>query len=456
MRFRALLISAIMVTTTICSSAALANSTPVSGKTCSRLKQAVVVKGFTLTCIKQGKKMVWSKGVAQASFRQPTPTPTPTVTPTPTAQFSVTPSADLTSASSCKLADQTGTIFNLGFPRRNVVENKSKIRVLAISFAFSDTGSNVIGWQYSKQMLSEVQSYYDMQSYRKTAIDFFTPPVDPVTNEPSVILIPETLADSSLPADQVGVVHKILELTPISWDLGSFDSVLLFSNDSRTLPLFGGQAWQQPPGWMLDPPQIGSFTSPSGSVESLVFSSNHSDIVSHELGHSLFGFIDLYRLPVFDNSVYTQKWDMMDAAYTGDYGLLVWEKWIAGWINDNQIRCLTSPGTTTHFLSFNETNDTSPKLVVIKVNATTAVALEARGIPLKCIYENFCWGGTGQGILAYTVDITKLSAQGAIIMDPYNMAWPNVAGAGSSFTLHGDKIDVLSCNDLGCYVEVRV
>ena len=97
-------------------------ATPKAGTTCTKLNQAQVSGGYTYTCIKSGKKLVWSKGVKVAvptpmasptpiatpvptlspiataspsptpiSSSSPSPTPTPSVTPTPTSTTSPTP-----------------------------------------------------------------------------------------------------------------------------------------------------------------------------------------------------------------------------------------------------------------------------------------------------------------------------------------------------------------------------
>ena len=59
---------------------------PVSN--CSKVNATKIVSGYKYTCIKSGKKLVWSKGVKVAVKVTATPTPTvkpnPTTTPTPT------------------------------------------------------------------------------------------------------------------------------------------------------------------------------------------------------------------------------------------------------------------------------------------------------------------------------------------------------------------------------------
>jgi hypothetical protein len=81
-------------------------SNPKTGTPCIKLNQVAIVNGFTYTCMKSGKKLVWSKGVkvpapipsqsaSPTSFPAPTPTPTlsptPAVTPTPTPSPVFTP-----------------------------------------------------------------------------------------------------------------------------------------------------------------------------------------------------------------------------------------------------------------------------------------------------------------------------------------------------------------------------
>jgi len=65
---------------------------PVTGKACSKLGQTQLYQFKNYTCIKSGKKLVWSKPVAVAPIAPtPTATPTPSVTPTPTPTPTQTP-----------------------------------------------------------------------------------------------------------------------------------------------------------------------------------------------------------------------------------------------------------------------------------------------------------------------------------------------------------------------------
>jgi len=70
------------------------SATPIkSGSVCSKQGITKTYNGKRYTCIKSGKKLVWSKGITvKSSSPTPTPTPSPTPSPTPTPTPSPTPS----------------------------------------------------------------------------------------------------------------------------------------------------------------------------------------------------------------------------------------------------------------------------------------------------------------------------------------------------------------------------
>jgi len=69
---------------------------PKAGSVCSKQGTTKTYQGKKYTCVKSGKKLVWSKGVSVKSptpTPTPIPTPTPSLTPTPTSTPTPTPSA---------------------------------------------------------------------------------------------------------------------------------------------------------------------------------------------------------------------------------------------------------------------------------------------------------------------------------------------------------------------------
>lgn len=66
-----------------------------AGSACTKQGVKQISGGKSFTCIKQGKKLIWNKGVA---VKKPAPAATPTAAPTPSAAASSTPAATPTPA----------------------------------------------------------------------------------------------------------------------------------------------------------------------------------------------------------------------------------------------------------------------------------------------------------------------------------------------------------------------
>ena len=69
-----------------------------AGASCKGLNKKVDYKNKSYTCIKKGKKLVWSKGVA-IKIAEPAPAPTPTPAPTPSPSATPSPTSSATSVS---------------------------------------------------------------------------------------------------------------------------------------------------------------------------------------------------------------------------------------------------------------------------------------------------------------------------------------------------------------------
>ncbi len=129
------------------------------------------------------------------------------------------------------------------------------------------------------------------------------------------------------------------------------------------------------------------------------------NVFVHETGHLL----DLPDLYAYEGAThrFVGEWDIM-----GQFGrgpeLLAWNRWKLGWIGDDQVRCLSQPGTGTVRLS-PVTRPDGVKLAVIKLDDERYLAIESRrseghdrNIPL--------FGG----VLIYLVDISVPTGEGPI------------------------------------------
>jgi len=104
------------------------------GSTCKALNQKVVYQNKTFTCIKSGKKLVWSKGVIVVAPK-PSATPTPTLTPAPTTTPTPTPTPtfkDLTFANISENVDAIAFNVYSKYQTLMATDYKSSIKVNTI------------------------------------------------------------------------------------------------------------------------------------------------------------------------------------------------------------------------------------------------------------------------------------------------------------------------------------
>lgn len=98
-------------------------------------------------------------------------------------------------------------------------------------------------------------------------------------------------------------------------------------------------------------------------------------ILVHEAIHT-FGLPDLYLEPG-DTHGAVRGWDLMGNIGGRQPDLFAWNKLKLGWITDDQIDCVTAPGTTEHTLTALEVPG-GKKAVVVRTGEQTAYAIESR------------------------------------------------------------------------------
>ena len=130
---------ALVLTLIFSAASAIAAPNPKSGASCAKKGLSKTYKGKQYTCIKSGKKLVWSKGVIVKSASGntspsttpiPTPTPTPTLTqnPIPTPTPTPTPSKTLSFAERWNATGSSAlTILEQAFPAKPSVFPKVEI-----------------------------------------------------------------------------------------------------------------------------------------------------------------------------------------------------------------------------------------------------------------------------------------------------------------------------------------
>ena len=123
------------------------------------------------------------------------------------------------------------------------------------------------------------------------------------------------------------------------------------------------------------------------------------NVLAHETNH-VFDLPDLYFRPPPGNDddwdTRVGDWDLMGSQFALAPDLFAWHRWKYGWIDRSQVTCVDHPGTTTRTLTPVETAG-GAKLIVVRLTATSALAVEARAA--RGNDEHTCT----QGVLLYRV-----------------------------------------------------
>lgn len=181
--------------------------------------------------------------------------------------------------------------------------------------------------------------------------------------------------------------------------------------------------------------------------------------LNHEVTHTL-GMVDLYayeKSDWYDSIRFTGEYSYMgfNSFKSNSPGLTAWERWLIGWIDDDQMTCANPyrDGRLEKKISPIATAG-GTKAVVVPVSATKAVVIESRradGIDAK-IHKT--------GALVYTVDTTLSSGTGVIKVYPQDSGDPsflNSTRAKSELVrVEGLIVEVLKAEDDGDTVRVIV
>jgi hypothetical protein len=178
--------------------------------------------------------------------------------------------------------------------------------------------------------------------------------------------------------------------------------------------------------------------------------------VVHETGHSM-GLVDLYW-----HTPDTEEYDRI-FSLTGNFSVmsnvsatspefLAYERWMLGWLDNDQIYCMETPEQTLHLTPIEIQGGI--KAVMVPVSETKLVVVESRR---ALGYDEFM---AEPGALVYTVDSSVYTGQGPIVVlpadesDPYR--YSSTLLEGESVTVDGVTITVLEASADGDLVHVSV
>jgi M6 family metalloprotease-like protein len=448
---------------TLSTNTSISSAAVKAGATCKKAGQVSKAAGKEYTCIKKGKKLVWSKGVAiKAAAPAATPTPTPSTIPTPTPRpspspdptptptptpvkpsnlntnSSITPTTKLTSLDTCKTKDlTTRSSGNNGFPRpQGVLKGAVNPKILFIPLNFPDTPSfSDTDLSRIQGVLKEVQDFYKNTSYGLVNINY-------EILEKSKWLTMDKTADSyglTNPRPQQNnseALKEILSKVDPSVNFDLYDGVVI---ETARYPGRGvGQAF------------LGqTFPTRNGSAKGVsletAMAAGSFQTLAHEFGHTLFGLEDLYvflndqRPSVPGGPNPAGSWDMMSNSAREFFG---WSKFLNGWIDGQQVRCLTNQSESVHYLESLEVSNKEPKLLLINLQEGVTIAVEVRQILTPYL-------GQSRGVLVYKVDSRINHGDGPIT------AQSNLIYEGKSLVIDGWRISALEEGIEGILLKVE-
>jgi hypothetical protein len=157
-------------------------------------------------------------------------------------------------------------------------------------------------------------------------------------------------------------------------------------------------------------------------------------VTAHELGHSLFSLEDLYVFlnptrPSVPDPQPAGNWDLMSSNAEEFFG---WNKLLNGWLDENNVRCLSSQISSTHYIEKIDSPSNKPKLILINLSQGVTLAIEARS----------------GGALVYKIDTRIQHGDGPIL------AQKQLLASANQFTLDGWTIKVKDSDNKGLLVDV--
>ena len=390
-------------------------------------------KGMNLT--------VWLKCDEQTGTYVVAPTTTPTPAPTATKpsnlnrNSAITPATELTTLNVCKTKDlSTRSSGNNGFPRpQGVISGAVTPKILFIPLNFPDVPSfsdaDLIRVQ---ETLKEVQEFYKKTSYGFVRIEY------------------QILEKSKWPTmDKSAESYGLINPRPQQNNTEALKEILTKVDSSINFDLYDGVTIEtvRHPGGGVGQAFLGQiFPTRNGSAKGVsletAMAAGSFHTLAHELGHTLFGLEDLYvfineqRPSVSGGPIPAGSWDMMSNSSREFFG---WSKFLNGWLEDQQVRCLSNQVISVHYLESLEIPSPAPKLILINLQEGVTISVEVRQLD----------GSASRGVLVYKIDSSINHGDGPIT------AQRDLLEEGKSLLIDGWRVTALEEGTEGILIKVE-
>jgi M6 family metalloprotease-like protein len=426
-------------------------ATPKAGAKCTKAGSTATASGKKFTCIKSGKNLVWNKGVAiKAAAPKPSSTPeTKTQVKNSLASDSrIAPTSVLTSIATCKTVDitpdyrESGLRHRNGFPRPpEAITGKKTGKILVIPMSFVDIPFYAEKVLRGQVMSSDVELLNEViprvkEGFKTASSGRFELIIDVLPKSEWWTFDIENPLSGVWGTDNISRILELIRKYKSDFVFDGYDSYV-FLTGNGTMTSQGLGTAQGDLAIKVENSKTGTFNAMyiAGGLQ-------QATLWVHELGHSFFGLEDLYLFSeVFSGSSSNRSelgvpmgWDLMASSNRG--GLLEWNKFLMGWIEDSEVRCLTDQKSSVHYLS-DADNTRDPKLLTINLSPGVTLAAEVR-----------IGSGVEKGLLLYIINTYQNAGEGPILSQKA------VITKGQSKNMFGWQFSVIDSNEDGVLFEV--
>ena len=421
------LVVGLIVLLTLSTLPAFSANPPKPGLTCSKQGFTKKYKGKKYTCIKNGKRLIWNKGVAIKLSTTPTVTPKAKDSPDP-ADLSLVSNKLRLDASICKLKEVSknraewpignGTAFPFNPTHLPI---KGEINVAAVFLDWADLQGTRKDYDFYQQQLLMFESFYWMVSEHKLKFKIYS--------SGDWFRIPGSYSEYTINANeepQFGpggekkqkFYDAAVSASDASVDYKSADIVFLiiprgksvFERGPHEFSFINNAFLRTQEKDIYDIAAAGDFFLASPGQPPWVY-------YVHETGHMI-GIPHQANEDMNKPGVALQEvlpfggYDIMSNQMGTSRTINSWLRWYAGWLDDSQVICVTNESISDNYFELNPINKVDGKVesLVIKMSDELALVVESRRYDPNFDLKS---KNLKDGLIVYTVDARKSSGQGS-------------------------------------------
>ena len=319
--------------------------------------------------------------------------------------------------------------------------------------------------QVAKTYFEEFNEFYKSVSYGKVSFTYSVPDryfrIDKPSNSYRM-----NMKKGELNPDPATYFQDALKAADPAVDFSGFDVVYVIPSNTNTEIVYGPAF---PMGLGNETLKTNEKIFYSGAVagtDSRLQENSYEWVwLAHETGH-LFGLEHPWKVQSTPQGATTigpevAIWDLMLALWKNSpqaHEFLGWTRFLLSWISDDQVNCQDISSLSIGDLKFRltpiESNTSSEKIAVIRVNETKALVIEVRrNLGFDKISLEY------EGTLIYLVDVSKGSNEGMATLVSSNTKLVNgisigTMKTGSSVEFGDMRIEILFSDDQGDYIRV--